>query len=620
MVDLAFSWPGTADDADAVFHFLYAQSAFDHPEHFLNHWAKPVFVLFTAPIAQFGMIGLKLYNILMLLGTMFLTWKVGRNLGIQKAWIAALVVATAPMSIYNTLSGLTEPMFAFWLMVGVWLFLKRKWWPAIIWMSFLPFVRSEGLIIFCVLAIYLVAMRKWWMVPFLMTGHVVYGAIGYFLYEDFLWVFRKMSYATLNGAYGSGPWDHFITNLPKVIGVLWSFLLVAGLVVGAIWWLAPLFGKQAKSFFKKCMGDTISQDELWLVYGIFVAYFVAHSLFWYLGIFNSYGMLRVLIGVFPMIGLIVARLLHPVWQKIPSKPEYLHLIPVLLLFPLSIISLNGNFSKSWHLDLTHGQRAFKMAKEELWPQYEDYTLYYDAIYPAMLFEHDWFSPQNHRMIKQVLSGEPVPQKSLVLWDNVFAKIDGRIPLENLTTNKKVKEIARFRSPAGGDWFREVVVFEWDSTYSSKHLLFEESFEAEPFGPTIDTSLAISGKQCKKVGLPNAFSKGFSGMMNTLYQEGTKSLKFSFKALTPEMPEEGEGSPNVVFSFENSLEPYEWTGMKILPMLDSANVWQTVEIVKEMPAPKSYFDEVKVYIWNPGHLPLYIDDLRLELGEGIGDKG
>jgi hypothetical protein len=143
-------------------------------------------------------------------------------------------------------------------------------------------------------------------------------------------------------------------------------------------------------------------------------------------------------------------------------------------------------------------------------------------------------------------------------------------------------------------------------------LFEDDFEAEPFGPTIDTTFAISGSQCKKVGLPNAFSKGFSGMMNTLYQDGSKQLKFTFKALTPELPEEGEGSPNVVFSFENSMEPYEWTGIKILPKLDSANVWQTIEIKKAMPQPKAYFDEVKVYIWNPGHLPLYIDDLRLEL--------
>jgi hypothetical protein len=445
IVDLAFSWPGTADDADAVFHFLYSQSAFDHPEHFLNHWAKPVFVLFTAPFAQFGMIGLKLYNILMLLGTMFLTWKIGRHLGIHHAWIAALVVATAPMSIYNTLSGLTEPMFAFWLLVGVWFFVKRKWWPAVIWISFLPFVRSEGLIVFCVLVIYLLVMRKWWMIPFLMIGHVVYGAIGYFLYEDFLWVFRKMSYATLNGAYGSGPWDHFITNLPKVIGVLWSILLVTGLVMGAIWWLAPIVSQKAKSFFKKWIGKSISQDELWLVYGIFVAYFVAHSLFWYLGIFNSYGMLRVLIGVFPMVGLIIARLLHPIWELLPKRPVWLSLLPAGLLIPLSIISLNGNFSKSWHLDLTHGQRAFKMAKDALWPQYEDYTLYYDAIYPAMLFEHDWFEPENHRMIKQVLSGEPVPEKSLVFWDNVFAELDGRIPLEKLTSFEKIHEIARFRS-------------------------------------------------------------------------------------------------------------------------------------------------------------------------------
>jgi hypothetical protein len=613
MIRLAFGWPGTADDADAVFHFLYSESAFKHPEHFLNHWAKPVFVLFTAPIAQFGMIGLKIYNIGMLLGSMFLTWKCGQLLGIKNSWIGALVVATAPMSIYNTLSGLTEPMFAFWLILGVYFFLKRKWWTAVLWLSFLPFVRSEGLIVFCVLAIYLIAMRKFWLVPFLMVGHVVYGAIGYFLYEDFLWVFRKMSYATLNGAYGSGPWNHFLVHMPEVIGSLWTWLLAIGIVVGGLWWVLPWFSSQLKSFFKKWMGDQISQDELWLTYGIFIAYFVAHSMFWYYGIFNSYGMLRVLIGVFPMAGLIIARLFHPVWQLSIFEKKYVSLLPFVVLIPLSILSLNGNFSKSWHLDLTHGQRAFKQVKDQLWPAYEDYVLYYDAIYPAMLFEQDWFEPGEHRMIKQVLSGEPVPKNSLVLWDNTFAKLDGRIPLESLSDNKKMKEIGRFRSPQEGEWYKEVVVFEWDSSYSNESLLFEEDYEDfDLTDVTIDTTLAVFGNKCKRVDIKNAFSQGFSGMVNTLYQDGTKQLKFTFKALTPELPNEGEGSPNIVFSFENSMEPYEWTGVKILPKLTKANKWQEITVTKSIPEPKAYFDEARVYIWNPGHLPLYIDDLKLEL--------
>ncbi|MEZ4982503.1 MAG: hypothetical protein R2769_13155 [Saprospiraceae bacterium] len=32
-------------------------------------------------------------------------------------------------------------------------------------------------------------------------------------------------------------------------------------------------------------------------------------------------------------------------------------------------------------------------------------------------------------------------------------------------------------------------------------------------------------------------------------------------------------------------------------------------------PKAYFDEARAYIWNPGHLPLYIDDLKIELVTG-----
>ena len=63
MIFLAFWYDGTGDEGDSVFHFLYSKHAFEHPENFLNHWAKPVFVLITAPVAQFGFIAMKIFNI-----------------------------------------------------------------------------------------------------------------------------------------------------------------------------------------------------------------------------------------------------------------------------------------------------------------------------------------------------------------------------------------------------------------------------------------------------------------------------------------------------------------------------------------------------------------------------
>ena len=208
MLSLAFIANGTGDEGDSVSHYLYSRYAFAHPENFLNHWAKPVFVLLTAPIAQGGFTAMKLFNIALIITTILLTVKVGKMLEIQNMWIAVFAMIFAPMNISLTLSGLTEPLFACWMMFGIYLLVKEEPLPAILWLSFLPFVRSEGLIVFCVLTIYILLKKYWHLLPLLSFGHIVYGIIGYFYYGDFWWIFNKMSYATPISAYGSGKLFH----------------------------------------------------------------------------------------------------------------------------------------------------------------------------------------------------------------------------------------------------------------------------------------------------------------------------------------------------------------------------------------------------------------------------
>ena len=197
MVWLAVTTKGTGDWGDAIYHYLFAKYAFIHPENFLNHWAKPVFVLFAAPIAQGGFVAMKLFNVALLLGSTWLAWRLGKALDISNSWLVIFPMMTAPMNISHVLSGLTEPLFAFWLMSGIYLFVKKKPFFAVLLLSFLPFVRSEGLIVFCVLAIYLILKRWWYLLPLLAIGHIVYSLVGYFYYQDFLWVFNKMPYATI---------------------------------------------------------------------------------------------------------------------------------------------------------------------------------------------------------------------------------------------------------------------------------------------------------------------------------------------------------------------------------------------------------------------------------------
>ncbi len=72
---IVFYFNGTGNEADSINHFLYAHYAPPHPELYLNHWAKPLFTLLASPFAQFGFIGIKLFNILCAYGHLTLPSK-----------------------------------------------------------------------------------------------------------------------------------------------------------------------------------------------------------------------------------------------------------------------------------------------------------------------------------------------------------------------------------------------------------------------------------------------------------------------------------------------------------------------------------------------------------------
>ncbi len=247
-----------------------------------------------------------------------------RKLGISNAWIAPVFAAAAPMLMIVALSGLTEPMFALWMMVGLYGLITGKKVSSLIWLSFLPFVRSEGLIVLSVILIYLLVKKSFRHVPLLIIGHLIYAVAGYWLYKDLLWVFRTLSYATLNSAYGKGDWMHFIRNLPDVIGIPLCILLVGGIIYGLYAFIRRYY--QSRS-------DAISSEELFLVYAVFLANFLGHTVFWALGIFNSFGLMRVLICVLPLAAIMSLRGLNMFSDMFKSLTLRYILVALVIIYP-----------------------------------------------------------------------------------------------------------------------------------------------------------------------------------------------------------------------------------------------------------------------------------------------
>jgi len=379
--------------------------------------------LVTAPFTQFGFNGIKLFNLVATTLTLWLTYKTAKRLRIPNAWISPFLAACAPMLIIVTLSGLTEPLFALWMTAGLYLLICDKKIFSITLLSFLPFIRSEGLVILCVVALYLLVKKYYRYLPLLLTGHLAYAIAGYAIHKDPLWVFNKLSYATLDSAYGQGGWLHFVKNLPEVIGVPMCFLLVIGLCYG-------VFALAGKYLFSD--RDAISNEELYLIYGSFAAYFIGHSAFWALGIFNSMGLIRVLTGIIPLIALISLRGINALSDLFKSRKLKYFLLALVFVF----LFIHNKYSLRWKRDFSlkadqHAELELADYIKKNYPDYKNYVFYYEPPYPSVVLDINYFDTSQHKRLLGAFEENKFPAGSFLIWDDWFAPVEGHVQLEQV---------------------------------------------------------------------------------------------------------------------------------------------------------------------------------------------
>ena len=447
-VALAFIANGTCDEGDSVMHYQYARWAPFHSKLFFDHWAKPLYVLIASPAAQFGFHGMKLFNILVSACAIFFTLSAAQRLNIKRFSLASLFMIMSPALIVHSLSGLTEPLFALVLIISVWLYLKDKIFWSIIIISFLPFVRSEGLMMCGVFTVLLIFEKKWKMLPLILFGHFVYGVAGYPIYHNLLWTFTQIPYASMHSAYGHGEWDHFFINTLCITGVPLYILLGIGMLTG----LRKLLNRNL--FFE-------NRRELLLVYGCFCTYFFGHVIFWKFGIFNSFGMLRVLVGILPLMAIIELRGFNSLINWMPSpfsrKLALIGIIIYVIIFPFSPNPYSWNYKQNFFLN-TSQELLVEMRNyiQISYPDYKKCNYYYDANYTSVVMGVDFFDPKVSRRTYE--TWESPPSKSFLIWDDWYSVVDIGTKLETVMNDSRFELVKEFSKKDPWNTERKIFLF------------------------------------------------------------------------------------------------------------------------------------------------------------------
>ncbi len=422
-----FVFNGTGGEGDSITHFLFARYAPVHPELFFDHWAKPVFVLLSSPFAQFGFNGIKVFNVLVSMLTIYFTYRIACKLNLKNEILSAIFLIFSPLYFILTFSGLTEPLFALFVALGIYFALKEKYLAAAIIISFLPFIRSEGLIIIGIFGFYFLLKNNRKSILLLLTGHIVYSLAGYFIYHDILWVFTKIPYNNLGSPYGHGDLFHFFNELIYVTGV-------PGYV---LFWTGYLF------IIFKIFKRSVSLELVILIFLGFSAYFTAHTLFWYLGIFNSMGLKRVLIGVMPLIAIISLTGFDFITGILIKNLLLKRVIGVLIIIYVMIFPfLHNPASVNWKKDmmLTEKQKIAKNISGKLADKKAaGHRFVFSDPYLSLALNIDYFDTEKrieltNDYLKHVKSGD------IIIWDNWFSKTQLNISRKEISQNSKLQNI------------------------------------------------------------------------------------------------------------------------------------------------------------------------------------
>lgn len=419
---------GTGDDGDSVNHFLYARYAPEHPALFFHHWAKPLFVLLACPFARFGFTGIKVFNALMTGTSLLLTYRIAQRMQLTTAILAPIMLLASPLYFALTFSGLTEPMFACMLCAAILTAMREQHRVSLVIVSFLPFVRSEGLLMMSVFACFHVLQQRWRMLPLLLIGTIVYSIAGFTVHHDLLWTFTRIPYAHLESPYGHGGLAHFVVDMVIIVGVPVYVLFWAG----------------ALAFVVAFIRRKLTMPHHFLVPVALTCFVAAHSVFWYLGIFDSMGLMRVLICVAPLIALTaafgVSEALMAIGDRWPAVRSVV--VPVLLLLVLVFPFTPNPAALDIRNDLMlkagqHTALAFTEKVNAL-PERPRHIV---ALHPylSLALEVDRFDTARwHDLLRPALTTfEP---GDVILWDNGFALHEGGVTRAELDPRPDLEQL------------------------------------------------------------------------------------------------------------------------------------------------------------------------------------
>lgn len=584
------------EGTDNVTHYQIARYAFKYPHLFLDSWGKPVFTTLVAPFSQLGFHGAQMFNLAVAVLTLLLVFRLSNHIFKGGAIFTVVLTAFAPVYFLLMITCLTEVLFSFFLVAAVYLFAKNRLLLSAVALSFIPFVRTEGIVLFPVFMAAFLLKRNWPAIPFLLTGTLFYSVVGFFAFGDFLWIIHRFPYPTGESVYGSGELLHFVKKSNTIFGIPLILLIIDGLY----FWL--------KEILKKFELKSETVILFILVAGSWITYFAAHSYVWWKGVGGSLGLTRVIGAVIPLAALTGVKAFQPLLGKEVNRKK-----GIIVLSALTVAQVVLFFQQT-RLPFKNGpvEKLITGAAEYVRQNFDDKKVYY--FNPEFSFKMNR-DPYDQTRCNWGIGDKLQPSNSMetgaiLIWDAHFGPNEGRVSLEAVEKDPYLQKIKTFlpleKVTVLGGYDYAIHIFE-------KVVKRNESVESDVFTKNLDLNPETSSQVISLAG-ENVLEieKGYEYSPNIVIYTDELAGKSVFEGeLTVEFQSDeviAEKDVLLVFSVENGKESLHYAAV---PMVwnggDSG--WKQTKLATRFPAGVPAGTLIKMYIWNKNHKHIYVKSLN-----------
>lgn len=581
---------------DNITHFQIARYSFKHPQLLLDLWGKPVFTTLLAPFTLLGFKAAQLFNVLVAVATLIFTFKISKTLYPKSSLLVVVLAAFAPVYFILMLTTLTEILFSFVLVLSVYLFLKNKFIFSALVISFIPFVRSEGIIFLPVFLVALSLKRSFISVPFLAFGTLFYSLIGYFVFGDFFWLINRFPYPTGESVYGSGSLFHFVKNSNFIFGIPLIILSVTGL----IFWL--------KQILEKFSLKSNSLPVFILIAGCWLGYFAAHSFVWWKGMGGSLGLTRVMGGIVPLVALTAAKGVQFIAEKIKNT----YIINIILGF-FAVAQVYLLFAQTrLPLKAEPIDNLIEKSAEFIEEQNPAGKIFY--FNPEFVY-HLGLDPYDPDKSAWGIGDKLQPSNSIhfgdiIIWDAHFGPNEGRVNLETLKNDPYLQEMKTFVP-------LEKITVLGGYDYSIHIFKKVKQKAGEPVSDTYKKKLdfnlihsqeimSVDGSKVLELKNHQEFSPSLVIYPDNLVKKDSIEIEFTAIFKSEKIIDNKEVL--LVLSVENENENLNY---KVEPITWNENDsgWKTTTLNARIPADLPETATIKMYIWNMKHKHLYVKNME-----------